>query len=334
MKHRFGFLAVLGIVLSLGIPLLLGGTEVLPALAGFPPWLMVAMLLMIFVGWNMNAGRLRLLAGGSGVHLSQGEALAIVMATEFAFSATPGGSGAPITYAGLLRPKAIPGPRAFAMYATDQLMDMIFFVVSMLLLFLYWMLAPSIWNPGWQLMVMGGMLLGGLVLIALSLRFYRRVMLALGHILRRFKVKASTRRRLARWAIEFRHSLQLIRSFSRPRLVGVLALCSIHWLLRYSILYLAILGLGGHISWSYAFIVQMLSLTAGHVTLLPGGSGGAEASSTLLLAPYLEPATAGAAIIIWRLVTFYWYLIAGAPVFAALAGRPLWQRLTGKKTTG
>lgn len=78
----------------------------------------------------------------------------------------------------------------------------------------------------------------------------------------------------------------------------------------------------------------MLSLTAGQLVLLPGGSGGAEVSSSLLLAPYLEASTAAAAILLWRFVTFYWYLIAGAPVFALMAGQPLWQRLREKMSNG
>jgi uncharacterized membrane protein YbhN (UPF0104 family) len=37
--------------------------------------------------------------------------------------------------------------------------------------------------------------------------------------------------------------------------------------------------------------------------------------------------SAAAAIIIWRGVTYYFYLIAGAPLFLHLAGRPLLRRL-------
>ncbi len=331
MKYRFQLLALVALLLSFGIPLILGGTAVWPALAGFPGWLLLVMLLMIFLGWNLNAGRLRLLAGGTGVRLGHRDAVSVVMATEFAYSATPGGSGGPATYAWLLRNRSIPAPRALAMYVTDQLMDMVFFVTAMLLLIFYWTVAPTAANPGWQLLSMGAMLAGGLLTVLMALRHYRRVLIFLGRILRRFNVKQRTRIRLARWAIDFRHSLGLIQSFSRWRLGGVFCLCSLHWLLRYSILYLAIHGLGASISWSYTFIVQMLSLTAGHATLLPGGSGGAEASSSLLLAPYLDPTTAAAAILIWRFVTFYWYLIAGAPVFAVQAGQPLWRHLTQSK---
>jgi len=80
-------------------------------------------------------------------------------------------------------------------------------------------------------------------------------------------------------------------------------------------------GLGAHIAWTYSFLVQMLSLTVGQFTFLPGGSGGAELSAAALLTPYLGRATAAAGVLAWRFATFYWYLIAGAPVFAIQAGR-------------
>ena len=35
------------------------------------------------------------------------------------------------------------------------------------------------------------------------------------------------------------------------------------------------------------------------------------------------PASAAAAAVIWRAVTFYFYLIAGAPVFFVMAGRSM-----------
>jgi uncharacterized protein (TIRG00374 family) len=129
--------------------------------------------------------------------------------------------------------------------------------------------------------------------------------------------------------MEFHRGLRLVKGYSPARLAAIFLLCSAHWLLRYSVLYIAVKAVGGEISWSYAFVVQMLSLTAGQATLLPGGSGGAEASSGLLLAPQIEPTTAAAAILLWRFATFYWYLIAGAPVFVTLAGGPVW-RLAAK----
>ena len=329
MKRQYYLLAVLGLALGLGIPLWLGGRAVWSELA-LLSWQRLALLLaMIFGCWNINAVRLRLLANGIGTRLRHGRALAIIMATEFAICATPGGSGGPPTYAWLLRSEGLGGSQAIALYAADQLLNMLFFLTALITLVTHWALVPSGLHLGWQVVTLGGVLAAGLVLVGLSLRHYRRMMLAAGRLLSHYRVSERTRLRLARGAIEFRHSLSLIQGSGWQRLLGLSGLCVLHWLLRYSILYLAVRGLGGTLSWGYAFVVQMLSLTAGQATLLPGGSGGAEASSSLLLAPYLGPSTAAAAILVWRFVTFYWYLIAGAPVFVLMTAKPLWRRLSG-----
>lgn len=330
MSLRYGVLAVLGLGLGVGLPVFLGGAQAWEMLRNFPLDYLLLLLVLVFIGWNLNAGRVRLLAGGMGFRLGQRAALATVMASEFAICATPGGAGGPITYAFLLARRGISASQSVAIYAADQLMDLLFFLTALLGLALYWLLAPEDLRMEWQLIMLAGLVVGGLVVVIAVMRFYRKVLLFVGRLLHRFRVSAGVRRRLARRAIEFRHTLVLIRSYSRRRLFGVYVLCAGHWLLRYSVLYLVVKGLGGALSWAYTFVVQMLSLGLGQASLLPGGSGGAEASSTVLLAPHLGMAMASAAILVWRFVTFYWYLIAGAPVFAIMAGRPLWRRMTNR----
>jgi len=327
LSGRYGLLAAAGLGLGLGIPLLYGGSDLLPQLMQVSPATLALLLGMIFLAWNLNAGRLRLLAGGAGLQLGQGRALAILMATEFAICATPAGSGGPLTYAWLLKREGAAGSQGLALYAADQLMDVLFFLGAVSVVLLHWLFAPQDLQLGWQLGLLAILLSLVIGLVWASIDHYRVVFLLVGRLLRRLQVSTRWRRHLARRALEFRGSLRMVRSYPRSRLFAVFALCTGHWLLRYSILFLAIAAVGADISWSYAFLVQMISLTAGQATLLPGGSGGAEASSSLLLAPHLDPATAAAAILLWRFVTYYWYLIAGGPVFAALAGKPLWNRL-------
>ena len=322
-------MALTGLGLGVGIPVLVGGRELLPVLARLQPGYLIMLLGMILLAWNFNAGRIRLLVGGLCHRLKQRQALAILMATEFAICATPGATGGPVTFAWLLHRRGLSTGQGIALYAVDQLIDMVFFVTALAGLMLYWLIVPSDLHLGWQVAVLSMLLLGGMALAWWVVRHYRRFLLASGRLLRRFNISTAGRRRLARWALEFRHSLQLVRQFPAYRLWAVYLLCVCHWLLRYSILYFAVRGVGSSIPWSYAFVVQMLSLTAGQATLLPGGSGGTEASSSLLLLPYMDAGTAAGAILVWRFVTFYWYLIAGAPVFAVLAGRPLWRRIHG-----
>lgn len=106
--------------LGLGIPFLVGGHDLLPQLRKVSAGELAILLGMVFVGWNLNAGRLRLLASGIGLRLGQGQALATVMATEFAICATPAGSGGPLAHAWLLRQRGVATPRALALYAADQ----------------------------------------------------------------------------------------------------------------------------------------------------------------------------------------------------------------------
>ncbi len=333
MKWRRSALVALALTLGIGIPFFLGGRELWPVLQQVSAGEWITLLGMVFVGWNLNAGRLRLLTGGVGLHLAQGRALAIVMATEFAICATPAGSGGPVTYAWLLRQRGLTASRALALYAADQLMDLLFFLTALAAMLMYWLTVPENVHLLWQLVFMSGFLVAALGLIWLALHRHRLLFLTLGRLLRHLRMGPRLRRRLAHSALEFRHSLRMVQGYAWPRLVAIYLLCAGHWLLRYSILFLSVRALGSELSWNQAFLIQMLSHTVGHVTLLPGGSGGAEVSSSLLLTPHMDSASAAAAILVWRFTTFYWYLIAGAPVFAATAGRSLWQRLWARGST-
>ncbi len=328
MRQRYWLLAGVGFGLGLGIPLVLGGRELLPLLSTISWKLPASLMLMVLAAWNLNAGRVKLLVGGMGKTAAYGQALATVMATEFAFCATPGGTGGLVTYAYLLRRFGFSMPQGLALCAVDQLMDVLFFITALAGILLYWLVRPGALHIGWQLSFLGILLIAVLGLAWLFLNYFRRFLLWLNAFLRFLKIPLAKRHSLIRWAIEFLRNFQIVREFSPLRLLGVYLFCLGYWLLRYSILYVVVRGLGGKLSWSYCFLAQMFSHTVGQATLVPGGSGGAEASSGLFLTPVLGGAKAAVAILLWRFATFYFYLLIGGPVFALLAGRSLWRRLT------
>jgi len=330
MRQRYGLLVAVGVALGLAVPLLYGGRETLTLLGRVSLATLALMLGMVFAGWNFNAGRLRLLTGGAGVSLGQGRALVTVMATELVICSTPAGSGGPFALAWLLERHGLPKSRGLAVYTADQFMDMLFFLGALGGLVLYWLFVPSGLHLGWQLGGMAAALAGTMSLLWLFPNHHRHFFGIGGRLLRPLRLSTRLRRGLARQVLKFNHSLRLVKGYPRGRLAAIFLLCSAHWLLRYSVLYLAVAAVGGHVSWGHAFLVQMLSLTAGQATLLPGGGGGTEVSSSLLLAPYLDPATLAAAIVLWRFVTYYWYLIAGAPAFAIAVGRPIGQQAAGE----
>ncbi|WP_110687965.1 lysylphosphatidylglycerol synthase transmembrane domain-containing protein [Salinicola aestuarinus] len=320
MKRILWFLA-LGLVAALAIPLLVGGRGIVTELRGFPTSQLMIMLGMVFVCWNINALRLRLLLAGRAGRLSQTRAFSIIMATEFAICATPGGTGGPLTLLGLLSRRGVRPAQASAIFAVDQLTDLLFFLSGLVGVAIYVLIEAVDLNLGWLVGLPTLLLVTALGLLWLTLSNYNRVMQVTGRWLEKLNVKRRSRFGLARRLLHFRNSLVETLRLPRWLLLTVFLLCCAHWLIRYSILYLVVQGLGQHIDWAWTFLVQMVSMAAGQLSFLPGGAGGAELTSSAMLTPLIGAQSAAAAVLIWRFVTYYFYLLAGFPIFLITAGR-------------
>lgn len=323
--NRLGWLG-LALLMALLVPAVLGGSELLPRLQGFAPSLLLLLLGMILLCWVINATRLRLLLGEQGAQVGRMRSLGVVMATEFAICTTPGGSGGPVTLMALLAREHITPSRSGAAFAMDQLNDLVFFFCAMLAIAAY-ALFHSLGHSQ-QNMLLGSALmlcaaLSGLILL---LRYRRAVIRGNGKLLLRLGMAPARRRRWARKLLRFIHALVDTWRLPKRTLALVFALTCMHWGLRFSVLYLVVRGLGVELSWIPSFLVQMLSLSAGQFSLLPGGAGAAELTSAALLTPLVGSSTAAAAILIWRAVTYYFYLLAGGPVFVCLLAPALLRR--------
>lgn len=324
MSRRW-WLLLGALVMAALVPLLLGGSGLFERLRVFPLWLLLTMLGMIVLGWYLNALRLRLLVGRR--RLGQGRALGVVIATEFAICATPGGAGGPLTMMALLLRQGVPAAKGTATYAVEQLTDLLFFACALVGVLIYAVTHSLNSYIASLLGFSAALSIGVMVVLALLGRFHRQVFLLNGWVVGRLGVQGARKRAWARKVLSFRNALLDCFRLPRAVLLGIFVLTTLHWLLRYSVLYLTLQGLGSQLAWAWTFIVQLLALTAGQLSLLPGGAGSAELASAALLTPMVGKSTAAAAIVIWRFVTYYFYLIAGAPLFLHLAGRPLFNRL-------
>ncbi len=315
------------LMLALLVPALLGGSDLVARLRAFAPGLMLGLLGMILLCWIINAIRLRLLLGSQGANLGRFRSLGVIMATEFAICTTPGGSGGPLALIALLARDRISPARSGAVFAADQINDLLFFLCAMLGIAGY-AVFHSLGRSLEGMLAGSALLMGGVLVVVGLLVGCRRALLRLnGRLLRRLKVSAARRRRWTRKVLHFFRALADTWRLPKRTLALVFALTCVHWGLRYSVLYLALRGLGVDVQWVLSFLVQMLSLSAGQFSLLPGGAGAAELTSATLLTPLVGKSTAAAAILIWRAVTYYFYLVAGGPVFLCLLGRPLLERL-------
>lgn len=320
-------LLLVGLLAAVLIPTLLGGSETWSRLTGFPlPWLLT-MFGMILLCWGVNTLRLRLLLGDQCHKVSRLRSLAVVMAAEFAYCATPGGSGGPLTIMALLARHDVRPARGSAVFAMDQLSDLLFFLCALSGILIYALFQHLSQRMEWMLTVSAVSLFGGLISCVMVARYHRLLIRLSGRWLARLNVKAATRMRWARKLLQFLAAFTDTLKLPVQTLIKVFVLTCVHWLMRYSVLYLALRGLGADLQWAWSFLIQMLALSAGQLSLLPGGAGAAELTSAALLAPMVGKSTAAAAILIWRAVTYYFYLLVGGPVFLMMLGRPLLKKL-------
>jgi uncharacterized protein (TIRG00374 family) len=323
VRMRRSWLLLIGasLVLSLAIPVIFGGLDSIRAIRGFSPQAILLLLGMILGAWAFNAARIRLLTHALGGSLGRASAVGTVMASEFAAVATPAGAGGPATYVVLLSRHGLSMSDAAAVVAVDQVTDLVFFGTALPIAILLFAFDRGISDPLKILLLLGVLFVIGLLTFVLVLRNYRPLMLAIGRLLHRVPRLRRTRFRLARGVLRFRHSVRVLLRMGLKRLVLLYLYCMGHWMLRYGVLPVIIWLLGEAVPWGYLFAMQGLLLFIGQATFLPGGGGGVEIGFSALLAYYnLGAATTAAALLLWRFCTFYWYLLAGAPMFMLMTG--------------
>ncbi|MFW0757385.1 lysylphosphatidylglycerol synthase transmembrane domain-containing protein [Pseudomonas sp. H11T01] len=318
---------VVALLAAVLVPQLLGGSDMWLRVQRFPLALLLTMLGMIVLCWVLNSFRLRLLLGEQRGQLGRLKSLGVVMSTEFAMCATPGGSGGPLTLMALLARNGVRPAHGSAVFAMDQLSDLLFFLCALVGILFYSLFQNLSQRIEWMLTLSAISMFGGLCSCLILARYHRWLIRLSARLLKRLNVRAHTRRRWARKLLHFLAAFTATLKLPWQTLARVFALTCLHWALRYSVLYLALRGLGVDLQWAWSFLIQMLSLSAGQFSLLPGGAGAAELTSAALLAPMVGKSTAAAAILIWRAVTYYFYLLAGGPVFLLMVGRPLLNKL-------
>lgn len=316
-----GVMIALALIAPLVLTAWLGGAEALQRVRHFPLELLLLMLLLAFLCWNLNAMRMRLMLGGRAGRLGQGSALGIELASKFALCATPGGSGGPVTLLMLLAQRGFPPAKGAAMFLIDQGCDLLFFLAMLSGLVLFSLFSDTQW-PHQSLIQFA---LVGLVLIATLVSVVMRFLPSLlraGGVITSWPTRYR-RRWMVRRLLRCRHALKVTLELPRSILIAMLALTTAHWLMRYSLLYLAVLGVGGQADWMWTFLTQMLAMAASQFSFLPGGAGAAEVGVGSLLLPLMEREQAAAAVLVWRLVSYHLYLAAGAPFFVLYSYRIL-----------
>src|SRR5690606_37557046 len=142
------------------------------------------------------------------------------------------------TFLALLTKRGYSPSQGAAIYLVDQSCDMLFFTLMLSIIVTITLTTATDWP--YQALIESALL--GLILIILllflSLYFLPRLLrtrpLSMG---RRPWLKVSRRRWLARRLLRCRRSAIMTLQLPPTKLVAIFALCSLHWVLRYSLLF-------------------------------------------------------------------------------------------------
>ncbi|MCC2636558.1 MAG: hypothetical protein K0Q68_277 [Moraxellaceae bacterium] len=303
-------LLVAVVILSAMVPLLVGGRATLRQLEELS-WQHIALLLLVLAAsWGLNALRCQLLLRSNGVRLRSPETLAMIWLYESAAQSTPGGLGGPVAGWAMLRRRKMP-TRVIASLGLFMLFLDIAAIISLVIATL--LVAPHLPGTGapWYLTTALWGLLFGLALLWGVIRYRRQLLRMLGRLRSsrgsgKWRPSGHVRRFL-----RLGHTVERVARMPRRHLLILLLASTAHWGCRMAIFHIAVVAVGGHVSWTNTLSIQLVSGLAGIMTGLPGGYLGADMTMTALLMPVMGLQTTATVILLWRLLTFHATLVMG-----------------------
>lgn len=286
------------------------------------------------------AWRLRVLTDN---FFSWRKAAELIVIWEFSSNVSPtsvGGSGVALFF---LSQEKLSGGKTVALVLYTVVIDTLFFLLTLPLMF--FLIGPLIIRPGmitWQgfdgygftfVLALAGMMAYGLLFfygLFINPRLVKRFLLLLSKIPFWKKARLSLRRT----AMDVVVASEEIKLKNKRFHLKTIAATSGAWITRFLAINFLILALVTNVKLD--FFDHSLLLARGAVMHVitsfsptPGGAGIAEYLFGGFYSDYIPPSIASIVALIWRLVTYYPYLIAGVIVI------PIWiKRLLDRKHAG
>lgn len=280
-------------------------------------WVLLACALMTLT-WVLEACRVQLLLSLSGETVPLRRLLRVVLATIFAAGVTPFASGQGPVQVYLLHRQGASVGRAAAVLTLRLFLTLLTFAVAIPLVLLALRSSlPVQLDPLLKASITASLLAVGAS--AAVLRRPRYVTLALhaaaARVLPRLRCYARVDRLLGRLlteADEFASAVSPLDGSRCSRLLAALGLTILYWLCCFGIAPLLLTALGRTFSPAKVLAQQAVFSFLLSVLPVPGGSGLAELGFAALFAHLLPAALVGVFVFLWRALTYYLPMVAGA----------------------
>lgn len=307
----------------------------LQLLRHFPLFFFPVFLCMVVIAWMCHGARIWALSNALGHKLKYLRCLSIALSVEFGVAASPAGVGGAAVRVAFLKQSGIPYTRAASMLAADVMLDVLYFCVLIMATFAV-VIADPVWRgifagmhttaPGRVGIITLVCALTACLVFVLSARSARSIERFLGKSRTASKLRVPARLRLgrARLGLGIKRTIRMTKFlFQRRRsaLLGSFLFALLQWSCRYGILPLTVLAFAPDKNPFPLMAVQGLLFTFGLLIVVPGGGGGVELLSVLILGSFIPASLTGIVVLIWRFFTYHLYLLVGGVVFFFMCGR-------------
>lgn len=331
LKKKWVWLLAASILLSLAVPLALGGFRQFELLHRLSWCAAIALAMLAFISWGFNALRTQMLMAALGQGISFWTAAFTTISAEFAGVSTPAAVGMPAAYTFLFHNLGVTVGEALGLVSVIVVTDLVYFgtIMTLAVLVEVFIGTGAEHSPKLAALIMAIIVGGALLFTALVLNF-RRVYHFVGRQMEKVPWLARKRYSLARGTVRFLKALRLLRKMSWRQLAKLYLITLGFWLPRYLVLIVVVSLVGASIPFFYLILVQGVLNMAGQILLMPGGGGTEDAGYAAFLSPYMGLEALAFTLLVWRTYTFYWYLIIGGPIFLYETGGAARKLLRGK----
>ena len=318
-RHRVGMLIALAVIVSVAVPLLIGGGQSLTQIRELSADTYLVLFAIIATSWLARALKLHLLLGRMGAHVFFPRTFAMSLAIDFAFMSTPAGVGGYAASVYCSRRLGVSLSAATTVTFMDQFLDLAFFTLALPLAALS--LAWTNFSTTLMLLAVGASVLV-IAMVVLAVVMHQRFLRWLcgdNYFARRWPRLRERQHRLHAFVDNMKKDSRILLSGTPGTTALLLASTALQWLTRYGVLWAALALLGHAVPFALTLLSQSLILHAAMWTGVPAGGGGAELGLTAALLAMVPSSIIATALILWRLTTFHLCLVVGAAAIAWLA---------------
>lgn len=312
MRRLAAAMAVIGVGLAVGVPFVLGGNAVLDSLRNAGPQLFMILAGLSIVSGVAKAVKLQILLISLGRRLPFLRTLAITFVTDFAFLSSPAGAAGYVVNLALLRTAGTSWAVSTTVVGAEQALDLVFFAIAIPVAAISALvplahIVPTV--PG----TIYAVLLPLALLVAFGLWYGRHFMVAALHnFVRSIPWFQARQNRIGKFVSELQEQINTLANGTAKRIIALLLLTALQWIIRYGVLWLALLELGYHMPFGFVLVLQAVILHLAQWTGIPAGGGSADLGLAAALGAWVKNPTLATALLLWRFSTLYVPLIVGA----------------------